>query len=77
MHILKKLREKLLKMESGLQMSVHAIIIGVIIYIVLVSMGTSDAKAQDRSALVAGIALVYMVLFGHKSPGSMNPNITM
>lgn len=56
-------------------MAVHAIIIGVIIYIVLVSIGISDAKAQDRSALIAGIALVYMVLFGHKLPGAINSNI--
>jgi hypothetical protein len=31
--------------------------------------------AQDRSVLIGGVALVYMLLFGHGLPTSINPNI--
>jgi hypothetical protein len=31
--------------------------------------------AEDRSILLAAIVLIYMILFGHGLPGSINRNI--
>lgn len=63
-------------MESGLTMVWHSILIGIIIYIIMVFiLGQSRPVAEDRSVLIAGIVLVYMVLYGHGLPGKINPNI--
>lgn len=38
-------------------------------------LGQSSRVAEDRSVLLGGLALVYMVLFGHGMPGRVNPTI--
>lgn len=63
-------------MERGLVMVGHALVIGVVLYAVMVWILKQDPRvAEDRSILVAGIVLVYMVLFGHGLPNTINRNI--
>lgn len=61
-------------MERGLIMYLHAIIIGLILYILMVYLlGQKTAVAEDRSILIAAVVLIYMLLFGHGLP-TMNLN---
>ena len=63
-------------MERGLLMAVHSLLIGVLAYVLMrYLLGQRAAVAEDRSVLLAGVVLVYMVLFGHRLPGSVNNNI--
>ena len=63
-------------MERGLMMVVHSALIGVILYLAMrYLLNQNPMVAEDRSVLVAGIVLVYMVLFGHSLPGKINSNI--
>lgn len=63
-------------MESGTTMLFHALLIMVISYLLMCCvLGQSSAVAEDRSVLLGGIVLVYMVLFGHGLPGRVNPRI--
>ena len=57
-------------------MVVHSALIGVILYLAMrYLLNQNPMVAEDRSVLVAGIVLVYMVLFGHSLPGKINSNI--
>ncbi len=63
-------------MERGLTMIVHSVIIGFILYLIMTFiLGQKQAIAEDRSVLIAAVILVYMVLFGHGLPTSINKNI--
>jgi TRAP-type C4-dicarboxylate transport system permease small subunit len=63
-------------MERGLMMLFHSILIGVILFIFMrFILGQSIAVAEDRSVLLGAVVLIYMVLFGHRLPGSINRNI--
>ena len=63
-------------MESGTTMLFHALIIMLISYILMrYVLGQSVAVAEDRSVLLGGVVLIYMVLFGHGLPGRVNPRI--
>ena len=63
-------------MDSGLMMVVHSVIITVIIYLIMkYLLKQSDAKAMDRSILLGAFVLIYMILFGHGMPTSINKNI--
>mgnify|MGYP003990987949 CR=1 FL=1 len=62
--------------EGGLMMAVHSAIIGAIAYIIMLYLLKQNSTiAEDRSALIAGISLVYMTLFGHNLPVNINKNI--
>jgi hypothetical protein len=57
-------------------MLLHALMIGIILYLVMVfGLGQSPAVAEDRSVLLGAVVLVYMVLFGHGLPDTVNKNI--
>jgi len=57
-------------------MLLHSIIIGLILFVLMrFALGQSLAVAEDRSVLIGAVVLIYMVLFGHRLPGSMNRNI--
>ena len=63
--------------ETGINMILHALIIGIITFI-LMEYGWKIPRqvAIDRSILIGSIALIYMVVFGHNMPSSnINPNI--
>lgn len=56
-------------MERGLVMLLHSIIIGLILYIIMLfGLKQSSAVAENRSILIAAVALIYMILFGHGLP---------
>lgn len=62
--------------ESGINMVGHAVIIGVLLYVLMrYLLKQPMAMAVDRSILIAAIILVYMILFGHKLPVRLNGNI--
>ena len=63
-------------MERGLMMLLHALMIGIILYLVMVfGLGQEPSMAEDRSVLLGALILVYMILFGHVLPGTVNKNI--
>jgi len=63
-------------MDSGTTMVFHALLLMLLSYgLMRYVLGQSSAVAEDRSVLLGGVALVYMVLFGHGMPGRVNPRI--
>jgi hypothetical protein len=63
-------------MERGLMMVFHAIIIAIVLYIFMFFiLKQSSAVAENRSILLGAIILIYMILFGHGLPNSINKNI--
>ena len=64
--------------ERGATMILHSLLIGLVAYAIMVYvLGQSRSKAEDRSALLMGLALSYMILFGHSLPGKINSNLKM
>jgi hypothetical protein len=62
--------------ERGLLMLLHSAIIGVVLYAIMVQvLGQKSEMAEDRSILIASVVLIYMILFGHSLPGTINKNI--
>lgn len=58
-----------MNMERGSIMVVHSAIIGVLLYLFMTFiLGQSQHIAENRSILIAAIALIYMILFGHGLP---------
>jgi hypothetical protein len=50
--------------------------VGIILYLVMVfGLNQEPAVAEDRSVLLGAVILVYMILFGHGMPGTVNKNI--
>lgn len=63
-------------MESGRMMIIHSLIIGVLLYGVMVFLlGQKPVVAENRSILLAALVLVYMIVFGHGLPTSINRNL--
>jgi TRAP-type C4-dicarboxylate transport system permease small subunit len=63
-------------MERSLVMFFHAIVIAIVLYVVMVYLlKQKPVVAENRSILLGAIVLIYMVLFGHKLPTSINKNI--
>jgi len=63
-------------MENGLMMLVHAVIIGILLYLFMIFiLKQKQVVAENRSVLFAALILVYMILFGHKLPTSINKNL--
>lgn len=63
-------------MNSSFNHLLHSVILGVLLYFVMVFILKQNySVAQDRSMLIAGLAFVYMMLFGHSLPQSVNRNI--
>jgi high-affinity Fe2+/Pb2+ permease len=63
-------------MENGLAMLLHSLIIGILLYIIMVFiLGQNRIVAENRSILIAAVVLIYMILFGHGLPKSINKNI--
>jgi hypothetical protein len=62
--------------ESGFSMTVHALFIGAILYAIMkYCLRTPENVAQDRCAFYGGLALIYMVMFGHGAPTRVNSNL--
>ena len=63
-------------MERGLVMTFHSIVIALILYVfMLFVLKQSSQVAEDRSILLGAVILIYMILFGHGLPKTMNKNI--
>jgi FtsH-binding integral membrane protein len=56
-------------MNRGLTMLMHAGMMGLVVYLVMVyAFKTSTDMAVNRSLIFASVALIYMVTVGHKLP---------
>lgn len=63
-------------MERGVTMLMHSVVIGIVLYLVMVYvLGQRPAVAENRSILLAALVLVYMILFGHGLPTSLNKQL--
>lgn len=57
-------------------MILHSVIIGILLYLFMIFiLGQKQNVAENRSILLAGLILVYMILFGHGLPTSINKNL--
>jgi len=64
------------RMENGRMMLVHSVIIGILLYLFMIFiLGQKQIVAENRSILFAALILVYMILFGHRLPTSINKNL--
>ena len=63
-------------MENGLMMLLHSAIIGFLLYLFMIFvLGQKQIVAENRSILLAAVVLIYMILFGHGLPTSINKNL--
>jgi len=63
-------------MENGRMMVLHSVIIGVLLYLFMIFiLGQKQIVAENRSVLLAAVILIYMILFGHGLPTSINKNL--
>jgi len=63
-------------MERGLTMVLHSVIIGILLYLIMIFiLGQNKMVAENRSIVLAALILVYMILFGHGLPTSINKNL--
>ena len=64
--------------ERALAMVLHSAIIGVALYFAMVYLlKQSPEVAETRSVLLGCVSLVYMVVFGHGLPNSINKHLQM
>ena len=65
-----------MNIENGRIMFLHSIIIGILLYVFMIYiLGQNKIIAENRSILLAAVILVYMILFGHGLPMSINKNL--
>ena len=63
-------------MEKGRMMLLHSAIIGILLYLFMIFiLGQSKVVAENRSILLAAVMLIYMIVFGHGLPTSINKNL--
>jgi ACR3 family arsenite efflux pump ArsB len=63
-------------MENGRMMLLHSAIIGILLYLFMIFiLGQKQIVAENRSILLAAFVLIYMILFGHGLPTSINKNL--
>lgn len=57
-------------------MVLHSVIIGFVLYLFMIFvLGQKSAVAENRSILIAAFVLIYMILFGHGTPGAINKDL--
>jgi hypothetical protein len=57
-------------------MLMHSVIIGILLYVFMIfALRQRPAVAENRSILLAAFILIYMILFGHGLPTSINKNL--
>ena len=57
-------------------MVLHSAIIGILLYLFMIFiLGQNQIVAENRSILLAAMILIYMILFGHGLPTSINKNL--
>jgi high-affinity Fe2+/Pb2+ permease len=63
-------------METGRMMLLHSAIIGILLYLFMIYiLGQKQIVAENRSILLAAFILIYMILFGHGLPKSINKQL--
>ena len=63
-------------MENGRTMFLHAVVIGVLLYVTMTfGLGQKPIVAENRSILLAALILIYMIIFGHGLPKTINKNL--
>ena len=63
--------------ERGLVMFAHSAVLGFIIYFAMVMFFKQPKEvAEDRSLLIAAFIMIYMILFGHGAPTTINKHIS-
>jgi ACR3 family arsenite efflux pump ArsB len=63
-------------MEPGRMMLLHSVIIGILLYLFMIFiLRQKQSVSENRSILLAALILVYMILFGHGLPTSINKNL--
>ena len=63
-------------MESGLTMVLHSVLIGILLYIFMFFvLKQKQMVAENRSIVIAAFVLIYMIVFGHGMPNSINKNL--
>jgi hypothetical protein len=63
-------------MENGRTMLLHSVVIGVVLYLFMIFiLKQRQIVAENRSLLIASFVLMYMILFGHKLPTSINKDL--
>lgn len=63
-------------METGLTMLLHSLLLGILIYLFMIYiLGQKQVVAENRSILLSAMILIYMILFGHGMPRSINKNL--
>ena len=63
-------------MEKGRMMILHSAVIGILLYLFMIFiLGQNQTVAENRSILLAAMVLMYMILFGHGLPTSINKNL--
>jgi|TARA_B100001094_G_scaffold304726_1_gene333959 hypothetical protein len=63
-------------MEKGRMMVLHSVIIGILLYLFMIFvLGQKQIVAENRSILLSAFVLMYMILFGHGLPTSLNKNL--
>ena len=60
-------------MDNALSHLFHAAIITIILYFIMkFILKQSDIMSLNRSILIGALALIYMILFGHRMPTHLN-----
>jgi ACR3 family arsenite efflux pump ArsB len=63
-------------MESGKMMLLHSLIIGLVLYVIMIfGFKQRPIVAENRSILLAALILIYMILFGHGLPKTINKDL--
>jgi uncharacterized membrane-anchored protein len=63
-------------MESGLTMLLHSVIIGLVLYVLMFYvLGQRQVVAENRTLVLSAMILIYMIVFGHGLPTSVNKNL--
>lgn len=63
-------------MEGPHMMILHAVIIGVISYLIMYfALRQNYTVAMNRTILLSCVVLIYMVLFGHGLPTKLNTGL--
>ena len=63
-------------MDSWFMMLIHSIVIALVLYVVMIYvLKQSAVKAEYRSVLIGALVWVYMLVFGHGFPTSINKKL--
>ena len=63
-------------MDNGQIMFLHSVIIGILLYIFIIFiLEQNQIVSKNRSILISALLLVYMIVFDHSLPTSINKNL--